>query len=50
MSPILKPLRFVLLLTVGVVAGFGLSLGRTVHAQREIEPAASTRACGGEEI
>jgi carboxyl-terminal processing protease len=42
MSPILKPLRFVLLLTVGVVAGFGLSLGRTVHAQREIEPAAST--------
>jgi carboxyl-terminal processing protease len=42
MSRILKPLRFVLLLTAGVLAGFGLSLGRTVQAQREIEPASAT--------
>jgi carboxyl-terminal processing protease len=42
MSRILKPLRFVLLLTAGVLAGFGLSLGRTVQAQREIEPIPAT--------
>ena len=31
------PFRFVLVLAVGVVAGFGLSVGRPVQAQREIE-------------
>jgi carboxyl-terminal processing protease len=38
------PFRFALVLAVGVVAGFGLSVGRPVQAQREIEtpePAAS---------
>ena len=30
--------RFALVLTVGLVAGFGLSVGRTVKAEREIEP------------
>jgi carboxyl-terminal processing protease len=32
------PVRFALVLTVGLVAGFGLSVGRTVKAEREIEP------------
>jgi carboxyl-terminal processing protease len=32
------PVRFALVLTVGMVAGFGLSVGRTVKAEREIEP------------
>jgi carboxyl-terminal processing protease len=32
------PFRFVLILGIGVVMGFGLSVGRTVQAQREIEP------------
>lgn len=38
MSRILKPLRFVLLLVIGVVSGFSLSIGRTVQADRDIEP------------
>ncbi|GFE78351.1 peptidase S41 [Steroidobacter agaridevorans] len=32
------PFRFALILGVGVIMGFGLSVGRTVQAQREIEP------------
>ena len=32
------PFRFALVLGVGVIMGFGLSLGRTVQAEREIEP------------
>lgn len=32
------PVRFALVLTLGMVAGFGLSIGRTVKAEREIEP------------
>jgi carboxyl-terminal processing protease len=31
------PFRFVLVLGIGIVAGFGLSVGRPVQAQREIE-------------
>ena len=31
------PFRFALILGVGIVMGFGLSVGRTVQAQREIE-------------
>ena len=31
------PFRFALILGVGVIMGFGLSVGRTVQAQREIE-------------
>jgi carboxyl-terminal processing protease len=31
------PFRFVLILGAGIVMGFGLSLGRTVQAEREIE-------------
>jgi carboxyl-terminal processing protease len=31
------PFRFALILGVGVILGFGLSMGRTVQAQREIE-------------
>jgi carboxyl-terminal processing protease len=34
------PFRFALILGVGVIMGFGLSVGRTVQAQREIEPPA----------
>ncbi|HJY41500.1 MAG TPA: hypothetical protein VJ303_09695, partial [Steroidobacteraceae bacterium] len=39
------PVRFALVLTLGIVAGFGLSVGRTVQAQRDVplpEPAAQT--------
>lgn len=32
------PFRFALILGIGIVMGFGLSVGRTVQAQREIEP------------
>ncbi len=32
------PFRFALVLAAGVVMGFGLSVGRTVQAQREVEP------------
>ncbi|MBM0104130.1 S41 family peptidase [Steroidobacter sp. S1-65] len=32
------PVRFALILGVGVVVGFGLSVGRTVQAQRQIDP------------
>lgn len=32
------PFRFVLILGIGIVMGFGLSVGRPVQAQREIEP------------
>ena len=32
------PFRFALVLGVGVIVGFGLSVGRPVQAQREIEP------------
>jgi carboxyl-terminal processing protease len=31
------PVRFALVLTIGIVAGFGLSVGHTVKAEREIE-------------
>lgn len=36
------PVRFALILGVGVVMGFGLSVGRPVQAQREIEPLVSS--------
>ena len=32
------PVRFALVLTVGIVAGFGLSVGRTVQAERDVPP------------
>lgn len=35
------PFRFVLILGVGIVVGFGLSVGRPVQAQREIEAPAT---------
>jgi carboxyl-terminal processing protease len=38
MSRLGTHVRFALVLTVGIVAGFGLSIGRTVKAEREIEP------------
>jgi carboxyl-terminal processing protease len=38
------PVRFALVLTVGLVAGFGLSIGRTVKAEREIEPEPKTHS------
>jgi carboxyl-terminal processing protease len=38
MSRVPMPFRFVLILCLGIVAGFGLSVGHTVQAQREIEP------------
>jgi carboxyl-terminal processing protease len=38
------PVRFMLVLTIGIVAGFGLSIGRTVQAEREIEPATGQTA------
>lgn len=34
------PVRFALVLTLGLVAGFGLSVGRTVQAQRDSPPPA----------
>jgi carboxyl-terminal processing protease len=37
-------MRFALVLTVGLVAGFGLSVGRTVQAEREIEPDPATKS------
>lgn len=40
MSRVVMPFRFALILGVGVIMGFGLSVGRTVQAQREIEPTA----------
>jgi carboxyl-terminal processing protease len=33
-----NPVRFALVLTIGLVAGFGLSVGRTVQAQRDAPP------------
>jgi carboxyl-terminal processing protease len=38
------PMRFALVLTLGLVAGFGLSVGRTVQAEREIEPDPTTKS------
>lgn len=35
-----SPVRFALVLTLGLVAGFGLSVGRTVQAQRDSPPPA----------
>src|SRR5689334_1816455 len=42
MSRVSMPFRFVLILCIGIVMGFGLSVGRPVQAQREreIEPPA----------
>src|SRR5918994_3233844 len=37
-------MRFALVLTLGLVAGFGLSVGRTVQAQRGIEPDPTTKS------
>src|SRR5262245_55656732 len=37
MSRVPLPFRFVLVLLIGIVAGFGLSVGRPVQAQREVE-------------
>jgi carboxyl-terminal processing protease len=36
-SRLATPVRFALILAIGMVAGFGLSVGRTVKAEREIE-------------
>lgn len=44
LSALGTPMRFALVLTVGLVAGFGLSVGRTVQAEREIEPDPTTRS------
>jgi carboxyl-terminal processing protease len=38
------PMRFALVLTLGLVGGFGLSVGRTVQAEREIEPDPTTKS------
>ena len=38
------PLRFALVLMLGLVGGFGLSVGRTVQAEREIEPDPTTKS------
>jgi len=37
LSRLATPVRFALILGIGIVAGFGLSVGRTVKAEREIE-------------
>jgi carboxyl-terminal processing protease len=37
MSRVPLPFRFVLVLLIGIVAGFGVSVGRPVQAQREVE-------------
>ena len=44
MSRLGTHVRFALVLTVGIVAGFGLSVGRTVKAEREIEPEPKTQS------
>ena len=44
MSRLGTHVRFALVLTVGIVAGFGLSIGRTVKAEREIEPEPKTQS------
>ncbi len=41
------PVRFALVLTLGMVAGFGLSVGRTVKAEREIEPEPAAQSVAG---
>ncbi|HLS81682.1 MAG TPA: S41 family peptidase [Steroidobacter sp.] len=41
MSRITRPLRYVWILSIGVIAGFSLSLGRTVQAEREAPPQAA---------
>jgi carboxyl-terminal processing protease len=41
------PVRFALVLTLGMVAGFGLSVGRTVKAEREIEPEPAAHSVAG---
>src|SRR5690606_21722531 len=47
MSRVVMPFRFALILGVGVVMGFGLSVGRPVQAEREIErPATALEAHG----
>jgi carboxyl-terminal processing protease len=38
------PMRFALVLMLGLVGGFGLSVGRTVQAEREIEPDPTTKS------
>jgi carboxyl-terminal processing protease len=38
------PMRFALVLTLGLVGGFGLSVGRTVQAERKIEPDPTTKS------
>jgi carboxyl-terminal processing protease len=42
------PFRFALILALGIVAGFGLSVGRTVQAEREVdsEPVSETAGAG----
>lgn len=44
MSRMPMPIRFFLILALGMVAGFGLSLGPAVQAEREIEPLAAGQA------
>lgn len=44
MSRVPMPFRVVLVLAIGIVVGFGLSLGRTVQAGREIAPIKSAQA------
>jgi carboxyl-terminal processing protease len=44
LSALGTPVRFALVLTLGILAGFGLSVGRTVQAEREIEPDPTTKS------
>lgn len=37
MSRVLQPFRFVLILAIGVLLGMGLSVGRSVQAEREVD-------------
>lgn len=41
------PVRFALVLTLGMVAGFGLSVGGNVKAEREIEPEPAAQSVAG---
>jgi carboxyl-terminal processing protease len=44
MSRLGTPVRFAFVLTLGIVAGFTLSVGRPVQAERKVEPEPNTRS------
>ncbi len=44
------PLRLVLILAIGALAGFGLSIGPVVQAERKIEPPAPTTIAQAEQV